>query len=209
MKPDTNNRLPAVARIDFTITQDWSKLIQAYENIKQKWQSGGLKNKKWIKEYNTEQFDFGAYGSLVSLDSISDTPYSAAMLNGIIVVSLLPWAKQLQKDLEELDITAMTFFETQGPINPHKDGVIKDSDYEGHCRLNYIITDCDAVTYVDNDGEIESYPSKAGTAWLLNTQKQHWVDNQGTRHLFQVAFNKPFDKVLAWFNSRPALHYGA
>jgi hypothetical protein len=61
---------------------------------------------------------------------------------------------------------------------------------------------------VDNDGETQSYPTKANTAWLVNTQKTHWVVNHQPRHLFMLTFNRPFAEMLAWFRSKPAFHYG-
>lgn len=206
---ESAGKISAVSRIDFYIDQDWSKLISAYDTIRKQWISGDLKGQKWVEEYQTYQYNFGSFGSLVSLDSISEQENSAAMLNGQIVESFLPWIKQLKQDMSEVDLIAITFFETNGPIKKHVDGVIKDHNFKGHCRLNYVISDCDAVTYVDNNGTIESYPSQSATAWLLDTQKPHWVENHSTRHLFQLAFNRPYREVLDWFRSKPKFHYGS
>jgi hypothetical protein len=203
-----NPELSAVSKIDLFIDHDWTDLISAYNAVREKWISGTLRDKKWVDEYQTYQFDFGAFGSLISLDSISDQQNSASMLNGKIVESFLPWIKQMKHDFMEIDLIAVTFFETKGPIKRHADGVVKNENFKGHCRLNYIITDCEAITYVDNNGKIESYPSHSGTAWLLDTQKPHWVENSDTRHLFQLSFNRPYHEVLAWFRSNPKFYYG-
>lgn len=206
MNPEKSSLL----KIDMVISHDWSKTINLYNTVYHKWIDDSLPGKRWIEEYHTYQFDFSSYGSLVSLDSITDQEKTAAMLNGPLVESTLPWIKKLKEDLKGLDLVAVTFFETTGSIHKHKDGVVSSEKNKGHCRLNYILTNCDAVTYIDNDGVIESYPSIANTAWLFDTQKDHWVENPNNarRHLFQLTFNQHFEDVREWFLKKGALRYG-
>ena len=202
-----NQKTSAILQVDLVISHDWSKTVSLYNLIYKKWIQDELPGKKWVEEYHTYQFDFSSYGSLVSLDSITDKEKTAGMLNGPIVESTLPWIKNLKKDLSSLNLVAVAFYETQGSIHRHKDGLLSDQKDKGHCRLNYIVTDCEAVTYVDSDGVIDHYPSIANTAWLLNTQKEHWVENQTKRHLFQLTFNQPYEEVREWFQQRGPLRY--
>jgi hypothetical protein len=127
-------------------------------------------------------------------------------ISGPILESMLPWTKQLRKEMSEIDLSAIMFLECNQDMIPHADG--KPLGVSHHCRINYMINDCDSVTYVDNNGTIESYPTVAGTAWLLDVSKLHWVKNNQKRHAFQLTFYKPFDEVLNWFNCHPNLSYG-
>jgi hypothetical protein len=120
---------------------------------------------------------------------------------------MLPWTTIFKKDLEHFNIS-LNFYASIGELKPHVDGYSAEIAKNGHCRMNYILHDCNATSYVDNDGVIESYPSIGGNAYLLDTTKPHWVINNEKRYVFQCVFYHPFDQVADWFDAHPNLVYG-
>ena len=45
----------------------------------------------------------------------------------------------------------------------------------------------------------EEYPSVVGTTWILDSSSQHWVENTGTREIFQIKIFSPFSQVKQFF----------
>jgi hypothetical protein len=204
----------ATHQIDLKFNQDWSKVINLYNKISKKWDNHELTTsfhsatEDWVKENDggVELFRVGNAGYFLPMDELTKNSSVGGSISGPILELLLPWTKQLRKDMEEIDLSSIMFLECNQDMIPHVDG--KPLGVSHHCRINYMINDCDSVTCVDNNGTIESYPTVAGTAWLLDVSKLHWVNNNQTRHTFQLTFHRPFDEILNWFNSRPNLSYG-
>jgi hypothetical protein len=196
----------AVTQVDLQINTNWNRLIDLFDSVNQKYKDNQLTDGIFVKEYNTMQYNFGELGCFISLDNLTDNPGESASLNGKILEHMLPCSQQIKHDLKDLDLVSMSILECTNDIHPHIDSQVQ-SDLPGQCRINYIIAGEDAVTFVDNDGQIESYRSIPGTAWLLDTTKLHWVKNSSRRHLFQLTFYQPYQTVLNWFNQHPQLIY--
>lgn len=194
-------------KISIKFQQDWSGLIAKYEHLKQLLNNNPNAKGKWIEAYKANRYDFGASGSYLSFDSITEQPGMASTINGQIVEDLLPWIDQLKSDLSELSVANIGFQGNNGPLKRHTDGKV-DSSLVGHCKLNYCINNYDAISYVQRDDVVETYPSVKDGAYLLDTTAEHWVEAVGQRYLFQISFDDPFEKVLAWFEQHPNLVYG-
>jgi hypothetical protein len=188
-------KTPAVARIDLAIKQDWTAMIGAFDDIKNKVRATPLEKKHRITDgYTLIVSDWDRNWCFYEVEN-----YPGLVLKGKILESFLHWITQMQTDMREIGLFALSFVEISGCVSRHVDN--------GECTLNYIITDCGAVTYLDNDGTIECYPSKGGTAWLIDTLKPHWIENMDKRYTLQLGFKGSFDETLAWFRSRPAFVY--
>ena len=196
----------AVAQINIKFNQDWSKIIDLLHHVQEKYNNGLLKQGQWIEEYMITRYDLGTMGSFIPLDSITKNPKTGSTINGLLLETLLPWSKKLKSDFRNSGLVSLAFLECCEDLEPHVDG--QEPGIVGHCRLNYIVYDCDSVTYLDNDGLIENYPSIGGTAWLVDTTKLHWVKNGEKRYLFQLMFHRPFSEVYEWFEQHPNLTYG-
>lgn len=203
----------ASAKLDITINQDWSRIIDIYSTMREKWISGALcldsKNSHWDTEYQ----DLGYLGSLISLDNRTEQSKQCCTLAGKIVESKLPWIKQLKSDCADLRLESIGIMGTTTSISGHVDLHNLEVDQQGHCRIIYIINDSDCITYVKNNNQLEQYPSVAGTAWLLDTTKYHWVEKKSgpeeIRYVFQLTFYKKFEEVLEWFDRHPGLIYSS
>lgn len=196
----------AVEQLNIKFNQDWSKICALLDNLQHRWKNNELKQSTWVEEYKVTRYDLGALGSFIPLDSITANPKTGFTVNGKLLEAMLPWSKKIKNDFADSGLVSMSFLECHEDLKPHVDG--QEPGITGHCRLNYIIHDCDAVTYLDNNGKIESYPSTAGTAWLVDTTKLHWVKNGQKRQLFQLMFHRPFSEVYNWFQAHPNLQYG-
>jgi hypothetical protein len=202
---------PTVKKINLVIHQDWSEVMFVNQSIRERVSSGQLPDPVWVEEYGDYKYNFGNFGAIQFLDGLADhtTPkYSTSMFYGKMVESMLPWTKEIRNTFKELNIAGFTYYETAGNISPHIDGQINGQAEQGHCRLNYIINDTDAVTYVDNNGNIESHGSESGSAWLIDTTKLHWVKNNQERQVFQITFHDPFKRVSDYLSGYPKLEFG-
>ena len=196
-----------LAKIDIKFIQNWSPLIKQYQKFDQvlsKRPSSG----KLIKGYSEIRFDFGSAGSLTPYDNIVSGNDIASAITGTVVENQLPWVNKLREDMSELKLSAIGFQSNIGSLTPHIDGQ-EQTETVFHCKLNYIIDDFDACTYVQDGDNKLSYPSKKDTAWLIDTTKLHWVNGTGRRYIFQLAFHQKHSEVLDWFNSRPGLVYSS
>jgi hypothetical protein len=194
-----------ISKINIKFVQDWSSLINKYQKFNQVWERNPS-GVKFIKGYASRRYDFGDSGSLISFDPILAENSKATTANGKIIESQLPWVNKLKEDLSELNLAGITFQSNFGSLKPHSDPQ-EDPNNIFHCKLNYIIDDFDACTYVKDGDTVMSYPSVKDTAWLLDTTKVHWVECTGQRYIFQVSFHQKYSEVLKWFNSHPDLIY--
>lgn len=203
----------ASAKLDLTINQDWSRIVNIYSTMREKWINNELKLDSRNEHWSTDYYNFGNLGSLISLDNRTEKRKQCCTLTGKIIESQLPWIKQLKEDLTELGLESIGIMGTTASISGHVDLHNPEVDAVGHCRIIYMINNSDTVTYVKNNQQVEHYPSDANTAWLLDTTKYHWVEKQsGTeeiRYVFQLTFYKQFSEVLEWFNNHPGLVYSS
>jgi hypothetical protein len=197
----------AVAKLDVKFNQDWSKIIDLYNNVNARWQADNMPEGHWVEDYQATRYDFGSACAFIPLDAITEERKVAGALVGKLFDSMLPWADDFKRDLGQFNLS-LNFYESIRGLKPHIDGHSPEIMEKGHCRMNYILYDCNAMTYVDNDGVIESYPSIGGNAYLLDTTKLHWVVNNEKRYAFQCVFFHPFEEVAEWFDSHPGLIYG-
>lgn len=198
-----------ITRVDLKIDQDWSKVIDIYDHITHLWKEDKLHNKTYLENLNTYQYDLGVLGSLTLLDNISDkNNKTTSFLHGKIVESNLPWIKKLKSDLQELNVSAICLIKTEEDVLPHNDRNDNPETPTVICKLNYIIKDSNAIIYVDNNGIADSSPAVKDSALLMNVAQHHWVkSNHSPLYTLQICFYKPYNEVLDWFRTHPALYY--
>lgn len=201
----------AAAKLDLTINQDWTRTISMYSTMKEKWANGELRLDSRNDHWDTDYYNFGELGSLISLDNRTKESKQCCSLTGKIVEMQLPWIKKLKEDCKDLELVSIGIMGTTASISRHKDLHNAEVDAKGHCRIIYVINNSDTITYVENNNEVEHYTSTANTAWLLDTTKYHWVDKKSgpeeIRYVFQLTFYKSFNEVLKWFNDHPGMVY--
>ena len=200
----------SIAQINFTINQDFSKLVSIYDDINSRWIDNKLPKETNLILYsnlinNDYQIDLGPLGSLHVLDGLTDNKKTASFLFGKIIETNLSCYKKLKNDFKELDMGAVGLFRTIGNINTHVDINYQTLKSEKMCKLNYVFKEChcDAIFFVGND----SANLTAGTAWLADVTKLHGLRTNGLVYLLQLEFNNPYDQVLDWFQRTPNLSY--
>lgn len=198
-----------ISKLDVKFNIDWQPLIDIYEETRALVTGPQAPTPRWIDGWDEYMYEFredGEYSNFVFLNEVADHKSNVGLLTKGRVERLLPWCNKLREDMRELNIYGISIQGSIGNVAAHRD--IDDSSSR-HCKMNYIITQCDVKTYADNDGVIESYPSTKDTGWLLDTTKLHWVEGQGQRYVFQIFFHSPYERVLEWFKLHPNLVYGA
>jgi hypothetical protein len=194
-----------LSKIDIKFIHNWSPLIKKYKKFHQVLKSEPG-SKKYIEGYNNSvRYDFGSAGSLTAYNIVTGTDVASAAA-GQIIESELPWIDKLKQDMSELQISAITVQCNFGSLSPHRDGK-EESSTIYHCKLNHIIDNYNACSYVKDGDTVLSYPSEKDTAWLLDTTKVHWVNGTGERYVFQICFHQKYSEVAEWFNDHPGLVY--
>ena len=202
--------MSAIAKINLTINQNWEQLITVGKTLQAKAHAGKLPEANWIESYQDYRYDLNEFGSVQFFDPITDPTdpkFSTVSYCGKIVEGMLPWSRKFRQDFADLNLVTFTYLETAGNITKHCDRLDPETAHLGHCRVIYVINDTNAVTYAELDGHIESYPSRAKTAWLLDTSKPHWIENNQIRQVLQITFHEPFAKVQARMSGL-VLNYG-
>jgi len=176
------------------INQDWSKIISIAEDLISK---SRTRYSEIVPYGNATFYHIGLLGS-VSHHHISENWHN---VSGIWINKYIPWIKQMEKDMVELEPTyQMSIMNGNGA---------EHVDFPNlPTALNYPIETTDAISYVLVDGMEHTYPSIADQPWLLNTQYPHGVRNTQYRLVFNMHFGRPYDVVKSWFNAHPALVYG-
>jgi hypothetical protein len=203
-----------VSKIDILFDLDWDPVFKKFIYLKD------LINKQpptksLTTTFGETRYDFGDNGSFMFYNNISNIKNSSGALTGRIIENLLPWQEQLKNDFKEINLTGIGLQWGIDDLLCHVDGVddpgqeLSKAGGIHHCKLNYSLTDNDAITYAKNDdGSVETYPTVKNTAYLIDTTKPHWVKNSSTRFLFQLTFHEDFRKVNQWFSEHPGLSYG-
>ena len=197
----------AIRPVDLTISQDWSKLITLFDSLRTRWQNDQLENGVYVEESGDYHYRFGNTGCFTTLNCVTKNAMNSALLSGAIVDSQLPWIRKLQQDFAPLTIANVDISGMTGSFDPHVD---RRPNYNGpQCRINYMLNETSAVTYAQGLDGVESYPGHVYTAWLLDTEKTHWVDNSESRYIFQINFEESYNTVSQWLDQHPGLVYGS
>lgn len=178
--------------IDITINHDWDKTILATQKLL------SFKSAGSVSDYgNSEHYD------LKSLGTISQHKSSGAWFRvaSPVINKTMPWLDDLLSMMKELhpDEGAISYLHGKGADHidlPHM-----------QTSLNYIFKNSDSTahTWVESDNIKEVYPSQLNTAWLLDTQKLHGIENGGHRWTLTIHFNTEYDVVCKWFEKHPKL----
>lgn len=181
--------------IDLTINHNWAPTLNAVKKLLD-------------LEPNAHCYDYGnaKHYDLKSLGTISKQVYSESWrrISSPVLKKSLPWLDDFLLTMAELkpDDGALSLMIGQGAGHvdwPHM-----------QTALNYIIdnTDENAYTWVEDGDTRETYPSTVNTAWLLNTQKLHGIENKGIRWSLSIHFNQDYSVVSKWFDEHPNLIFG-
>jgi hypothetical protein len=178
--------------IDITINHDWDKTILATQKLL------SLKSAGSISDYgNSVHYD------LKSLGTISEHKPSGAWFRvaSPVINKTMPWLDDFLNKMEELnpDEGAISYLHGKGAAHidlPHM-----------QTSLNYIFKNSDSTahTWIESDNIKDVYPSQLNTAWLLDTQKLHGIENDGHRWTLTIHFNTEYDVVCKWFEKHPKL----
>jgi hypothetical protein len=182
-------------KLDLTIQQDWNAIIDQTLRLL------ALEEKASSETVGaSDHYLLGQLGT-ISKHNPSKSWYRVA---SPVVNRSMPWLVDWLDSMSELkpDDSCISFLRGNG--KEHIDVP------EMKTALNFIIanTDSEAFTWI-RDGEIyETYPSKVNTAWLIDTQKLHGIENVGERWSLSIHFNEEYEVVKSWFDNRPNLKYG-
>jgi hypothetical protein len=197
-----------LSKIELLIEHDWNPLIQKYQYLKKTLANFPETNGKYIDGYKTFRYDLGESGSITYFDSLTQNKKGAGRISGPMVENFLPWISKLKEDLTDLNLVGVSLQENTEKLLAHRDGQ-EDLTVTKHCNLNYILDDHTDITYVqDTQGNTKQYFSVKNTAWLLDTTKKHWTENNTrARYVFQLTFHQDYDEVARWFDQKGKLHY--
>ena len=185
------------AKVELKIEHDWQSTIDMAKKLLS------------IKLNSSSVTDFGnsKHYDLKSLGVISDHSLSPSWhrFSGPMINKTLPWLEKMLDIFKELNPDDGCISYMIGSGGEHIDIP------EAKTALNYIFynTDPCAYTWIVEDTENKkSYPSDINTAWLLNTQKPHGVDNKGERWALSIHFNCGYEKANTWFSEHNNLIFG-
>lgn len=182
-------------QVDLTIVQNWEPVKSTATKLFK------LKNCSAAEPFGaSDHYDLG------SLGLVSDHRYSDHWLRvaGPVINKTMPWINDLLFAMKDLtpDEGCISFL--SGPGTAHIDlPYLKTA-------LNYIFESQDenAVTWVDTPLGKEFYPSRVNTAWILDTQQQHGIDNKGDRWSLSIHFGAEYNLVRDWFMLNQPLIFG-
>lgn len=66
---------------------------------------------------------------------------------------------------------------------------------ENFCGLNFMLHDCNAITFVEDGEHEESYKTIAGDVWLIDNTKPHLIATESTRLALNVGIETSFNKA--------------
>ena len=117
---------------------------------------------------------------------------------GPSVEQTMPWIHDLLSCMAELQPDDSCISILDGAAESHIDLP------EIPSALNYIFytTDSEAHTWLKDGSVIETHPSTVGSAWIIDTQKEHGVVNNGIRYSLSIHFKADYQTIKQWFNSQ-------
>lgn len=175
--------------VPLIINHDWTLTIAKMKKLL------SLKKHSSAEAYGAaKHYQMSSMGTL-SEHSDSESWYR---FSGNAVNQTMPWIKDLLERMQELqpDDGAISFL--NGSAAGHIDLSTTPS------ALNYIFysTDPDAHTWLNNGVDVETHSSNVGTAWIIDTQKEHGVANNGVRYSLSIHFKADYQTVKAWFDKQ-------
>jgi hypothetical protein len=194
MKMSGNN----FQQVPLTIYQDWNQTLAAANKLL------ALKNHQ-----SPESFGQADHYSLKLLGNISEHIPSKSWfrISSHIINKTMPWLDQMLNMMRELkpDDGAISLLKGDGAS--HIDLPFIPS------ALNYIFysTDPAAHTWICDNDLIEKHPSTVNSAWIIDTQKQHGIANNGTRYTLNIHFGVEYVTLRKWFNrqTQASLTFGS
>lgn len=175
--------------VPLVINHDWASTVARMNKLLP------LQKHCKVEEYGTaDHYIMNSLGTLSKQwDSKSWYKFAGPAIN-----STMPWIEQLLTYISELrpNDGGISFLDDHGAA--HYDLPSDPS------ALIYIVhnTDPDAYTWFKNENQVESYPSIVGSAWIINTQVEHGIWNQGTRYALSIHFKEPYEIVKKWFQDK-------
>lgn len=180
-----------------TIHHDWEPTVQRMKKLI------SLKS-NFTPEVFGKQADHYCMKALGTLSVHHHSEYWYKF-SGPSINATMPWLKDLLLAMQDLEPDDGCISFLQGAAGGHVDL----SDWKS--ALNYIFysTDPTAYTWLKDNDQIEQHPSTVGSGWIIDTQKEHGVSNNGTRYNLSIHFKKDYDTVIDWFNSQHNLTFGS
>lgn len=182
-------------QVDIKIEHDWAKTKAAMERL-------------LTLEDRVEPFVYGDadHYELNSLGTISRHRLSQRWYRffGTAIAHTMPWLEDMLASMRDLnpDDACVSYLDGEG-------GAHIDIP-QWKTAFNYVFEteDANAYTWVRDQDLEEGYPSQVGTAWILNTQVPHGINNIGKRWALSIHFDTNYDRVRSWFDSHPNLVFG-
>ena len=183
--------------VPLTIHHDWSLTINRMKKI----MALEPKFTSSIFQEQSDHLDMKSLGN-ISRHRHSDCWYR---LSGTAINATMPWLEDMLSVMKDIKPDGGCISFLQGNGGAHIDVP------EFPSALNYVFysTDPDAHTWFKNDDKLETHSSAVDSVWLINTQVEHGIANTGIRYSLSIHFEKDYNTVLDWFNSRPHLTFGS
>lgn len=184
-----NNSL--TQQVNVKINQDWTNVIAGLNHAIELVQSGSNRITKSYKysDYG-HHYELGNAGTLAHVTNGSSYWYN---FNGPLLIGMLPWVSKLMTDLQPICPTFITINKLVGNGAEHVDQPGQNTGF------NYFINTTRSITYCKDENVEESYPSIQDTAWILNIQKKHRIENADTRIWFNLRFHENFANCQKFF----------
>jgi hypothetical protein len=182
--------------VSLTINHNWEPTIKRVKNL--------LLFENQVDSYEnglSDHFDLNSLGS-ISKHRLSKSWHR---VSGPAVNKTMPWLDDFLKSMSELnpDDGSISF------LDGNAGGHVDLQQYPS--ALNYVFynTDPEAHTWIRNGDNIEIYPSAIGSAWILDTQKEHGIKNSGIRYSLSIHFGANYQTVKQWFDKQTNLTFGS
>lgn len=186
---------------------DWKTIGKIFQRLWDQIETGILEHKYYYEpSYNAKIFSMGDLGSISENRTLTDgSPWRT--WTGLLLERRLSWAKSLIQSAKQNDINFVNFAYSRhlSYISSHVDGKTTVEKCNEHCNLNFVVKSDDPNAYTWSCDQTEKYHCRPGTAWLLETNSIHGVENHGVRDIFQIKFHSNFLRVKTWLDNNTEL----
>jgi hypothetical protein len=183
------------SQVSLTINHNWDTTLHVFDKLNE------LRGKHidTIDDNGSWHYDLGALGVISDHKDSNNWKRIA----GTAIQQTMPWLSTMLSLLSELnpDDGAISMLDGNGA--PH----IDKNSYPSALNFIFKNSDNNAYTWVSGSNGKESYPSLVNTAWIINTQYLHGIENLGKRYSLSIHFGAEYDKVKEWFNKHPKLEF--
>jgi hypothetical protein len=175
--------------VPLVIHHDWTQTINRMKKLLP------------LKEHTKSESHGNATHFLMkSLGTLSEHQDSKSWYRfaGSSIEQTMPWIDDLLSHMRELDPDDSCISFLDGTAAAHVDL----SDIPS--ALNYIFynTDTNAHTWLRDGSITETYPSTVGSAWIIDTQKEHGIVNDGIRYSLSIHFKADYQTTKKWFDNQ-------